>query len=95
MMNVVFTLRAKGAFSDFKEGVNSNSLSLSPLACSRFPPSFHKNTVSDLWLITCTISRKIRETASFYRQLRYLHFFYFCIKCSTRISQAATVRTIP
>ena len=66
MMNVVFSLLAKGAYSDVIGGVNSKTFSLAPLAFSRSPPSFHKNSVIDLWLITFTISRKIRGTTSFY-----------------------------
>ena len=66
MMNVVFALLAKGAFSNVTEGVNSKQVLLAPLACSRSPPSFHKNSVIDLWLITFRMSRIIRETSNFY-----------------------------
>ena len=55
--------------------------SLPPLACSRSPPSFHNNSVIDLWLIIFTISHTIRETTSFYPQLRYSHFLCFYMKC--------------
>ena len=54
MMNVVFALLAKGAFPDVTEGVNSKKFSLAPPACSRYPPSFHKNSVIDLWPIKFT-----------------------------------------
>ena len=83
-MNVVFALLAKGAFSDFIEGVNSKNVLLAPLAFSRSPPSFHnihKNSVIDLRLRTFTISRAIMETTSFFPQLRYFHFLYFYVKC--------------
>ena len=66
MMNVVFILLANEAFSDVIESMNSKKFLLAPLACSR-PPSFHKYNVIDLWLITFTMSRAIRETT----QLRY------------------------
>ena len=52
MMNVVFALLAKGAFFDVIEGVNSKKFSFAPLVSSRSPPSFHKNSVSDLCNIT-------------------------------------------
>ena len=81
MMNVVFALLAKGAFSDVIESVHSKKFSLALLACSRSPPSFHRNSVIDLWLITFTISPTIREATSFYPQLRYFHFLYFYMKC--------------
>ena len=77
MMSVVFALLAKGAFSIIIGGVNSNKLSFAPLASSRSPPSVHKNSVSDLWLITCVISRTITETISFSPQLRYFNFCTF------------------
>ena len=80
MMNVVFALLAKGAFSDAIEGVNSKKFSLAPLKCSKSPLPFHKNSFIDLWLITFTISRTIRETTSRYPQLRYFHFLYCYMK---------------
>ena len=46
MMNIVFVLLSKGAFTDVKEGANSKKFSLAPFACSR-PPSFHTNDVID------------------------------------------------
>ena len=49
-----------------------------------------------LWLVTFTISRTIRETTSFYPQLRYFHFLYSYMKCCwLPLLQLATVRTIP
>ena len=71
MINVVFILLAKGPSSDFIEDVSSKRLLLALLACSR--PFFHDRNVIGLWLMTFTISRKIRKTVSFYPQLRYFH----------------------
>ena len=81
MMNVVFALLAKGDFSDIVEGVNPTNFSLAPFACSRSPIFFQKNSVIDLWLTMFKISRTIRETTSFYRQLTYFHFLCFYMKC--------------
>ena len=80
-MSVVFALLAKGAFFDVIGGVDSKKVSFAPLASSRSPPSFHKNVVSDLWLITFAISRTITETTSFSPQMRYFHILYFYTKC--------------
>ena len=52
MMNVISGLLAKGALSNFIEGVNSKNFSLAPLACSK-PRSFHKYNVIDLHAFFC------------------------------------------
>ena len=44
MINVMFLLLAKGAFSNVIEGVNSKNFSLAPLVCAR-RSSFHVNNV--------------------------------------------------
>ena len=80
MMDVVFALLAKGTFFNVIEGVNSKNFLLAPLPCSRSPPSFHKDSVIDLWLKICKISRTIRETTSFYPQLSYLYLLYCYMK---------------
>ena len=80
MMDVVFVLLAKGAFFDVIQGVNSKSFPLVLLECFR-PHFFHKHSVIDLWLITFTISRTIRETTGFYPLLRCFHFLYCYMKC--------------
>ena len=55
MINIVFVLLAKRAFSDITEGVDSKNVSLILLVWSS-PPSHCMNKSINLWLITYTIS---------------------------------------
>ena len=59
MMNVMFVLFANRAFSNVIDGVNSKTVSLAPLACSK-PPSLYLSNIIDLWLIAFTISCAVK-----------------------------------
>ena len=62
MMNVMFVLLAKRAFSDVIEDVYSENISLAPLSCSK-SIAFCLNSAIYLLLTTFTISRTFMKLA--------------------------------
>ena len=95
MINVVFVMLTKEAFSDVIQGVNSKHFLLAPLSCST--PSFCWNNYRliayNIYDTTHTLGRQLAFFAAEVLAICVL-LHEMLLATSARISQAANVRTI-